>query len=199
MLELTRRMTSSRTHLVRIAGAYIDEEGFIDGTFNKNFLNLTGDDRKHALEIAKTIPYAKSNSELVEYELSQDAMKSGSIWQLLYAIRQCEMKNDALLLNLYEMLSESITPGNQYAIYVYQGIYDVTVKASDKELLEGSNEVYSYLLCAICPVHGDYETDLPVSGFLWPAFKNRSTDMKNVNVLELDKSISSELKEFLSL
>lgn len=32
MLELTRRMTVSRNCFSRIAGAYMDEEGFIDGT-----------------------------------------------------------------------------------------------------------------------------------------------------------------------
>ena len=32
MLELTRRMTDTRTHLVRVAGAYMDEEGCVDGT-----------------------------------------------------------------------------------------------------------------------------------------------------------------------
>ena len=29
MLELTRRMTSSRSHIMRLAGAYIDEEGYV--------------------------------------------------------------------------------------------------------------------------------------------------------------------------
>ena len=37
MLELTRRMTVSRNCFSRIAGAYMDEEGFIDGTFHTNF------------------------------------------------------------------------------------------------------------------------------------------------------------------
>ncbi len=46
MLELTRRMTSARSNLVRIAGAYIDEEGYIDGTFNTSFLSLQGAEKK---------------------------------------------------------------------------------------------------------------------------------------------------------
>ena len=37
MLELTRRMTLKRNCFDRIAGAYLDEEGFVDGTFNKHF------------------------------------------------------------------------------------------------------------------------------------------------------------------
>ena len=41
MLELTRRMTVKRHCFSRIAGAYMDEEGFVDGTFNTHFLNLT--------------------------------------------------------------------------------------------------------------------------------------------------------------
>ena len=36
MLELTRRMTISRTAMTRIAGCYMDKEGFVDGTFNTN-------------------------------------------------------------------------------------------------------------------------------------------------------------------
>lgn len=41
MLELTRRMTLKRNCFTRIAGAYLDEEGFVDGTFNTKFLKLT--------------------------------------------------------------------------------------------------------------------------------------------------------------
>ncbi|MFR5732867.1 MAG: adenosine deaminase [Clostridium sp.] len=37
MLELTRRMTPARSSVGRIAGAYFDEEGYVDGTFNTNF------------------------------------------------------------------------------------------------------------------------------------------------------------------
>ena len=39
MLELTRRMTPARASVGRIAGAYFDEEGYVDGTFNTNFLS----------------------------------------------------------------------------------------------------------------------------------------------------------------
>lgn len=47
MLELTRRMTPARSHIDRIAGAYYDAEGYIDGTFNTHFLKLsTAEKRK---------------------------------------------------------------------------------------------------------------------------------------------------------
>lgn len=64
MLELTRRMTVSRNCFSRIAGAYMDEEGFIDGTFNTHFLKLSGSEKEKNLNIAKTVPYSNTNVNL---------------------------------------------------------------------------------------------------------------------------------------
>lgn len=52
MLELTRRMTIKRNCFSRIAGAYMDEEGFVDGTFNTHFLKLSASDQTRNLAIA---------------------------------------------------------------------------------------------------------------------------------------------------
>lgn len=41
MLELTRRMTPSRTSFTRVAGGYMEPDGEIDESFNVNFLNLS--------------------------------------------------------------------------------------------------------------------------------------------------------------
>ena len=40
MLELTRRMTSARTSMTRVAGCYIDRDGEFDGSFNTALLEL---------------------------------------------------------------------------------------------------------------------------------------------------------------
>lgn len=45
MLELTRRMTLSRTSFTRIAGCYVDRDGDFDGSFNINFLKLSAAER----------------------------------------------------------------------------------------------------------------------------------------------------------
>lgn len=187
MLELTRRMTSARTHLVRLAGAYMDDEGYLDGNFNVHFLKLSGSEKAKCINIAKTIPYAPTNTNLKEYRLPAGAMKSGSIWQLLYALMDCELKNDALLMNFYEMLGEQLPTGHTYAIYIYLGVYDVPVKAADKERVGESEEVYTYLLGAVCPTDDEQNVGQPTCGFLWPAFKNRSSDLSYVNIFQADE------------
>lgn len=197
MLELTRRMTASRSHLVRLAGAYMDEEGYVDGTFHTNFLNLKGQEKQMCLEIAKAVLFSKTNEELRDYRIP--GMKPGSIWQLLYALRECELKNDALLLNLYEIISDYYPKGQPYSIYVYYGCYDVPVKATDKERLDESEEVYRYLITAISPLEGEDKPGIPNYGFLYPAFTGRSTDLEHVNVFQRDGLKASPMMGLLGL
>ena len=149
MLELTRRMTIARNCFNRVAGAYMDEEGFIDGSFNTHFLKLSPADKEKQLAIAKAIPYAKTNEQLKNYRIESKQKKPGSIWHLLTALRDCELKNDALLYSLYEYIGERYFVDKSYAIEVFCGNYDVPVKGVDKENQWESEEVYRLSLIHI--------------------------------------------------
>ncbi|BFL48305.1 DUF4317 family protein [Lactonifactor longoviformis] len=186
MLELTRRMTVKRNCFSRIAGAYIDEEGYIDGTFNTNFLKLSPSDQAANLQIAKAIPFANTNVNIKEYGFTEEAKGSGDLWQLFMGLKSCELKNDALLDTFYDFVSERYKSDRPYAVYLFFGAYDVPLKANDKEALWDSEEIYSFLIGAICPVHGEYEAEAPESGFLFPAFKNRSGDEYHINIYHAD-------------
>ena len=148
MLELTRRMTPARTSFTRIAGCYVDADGDFDGSFNINFLKLSPSEKTKNLAIAKTIPFAETNTKLKKYEIQPENQKAGSMWQLLMALRDCELKNDALMDTLYDIIMENIRITTPYAIYVFHDNYDIPAKATDKERLGESEEMFSYLICA---------------------------------------------------
>lgn len=186
MLELTRRMTLKRNCFSRIAGAYLDEEGFVDGTFNKHFQNLSAKDQQMNLNLAKAIPFSDTNVQLREYSFAEAGRKPGSIWQLLMALKECGLKNDAMLDILYEEFGKRYRADGAYAIYFFYGSYDVPLKAGDKESLWESEEVYQFIICAVCPVSGDYEPGEPECGFLFPAFKDRSSDIHRIDVFQAD-------------
>lgn len=186
MLELTRRMTLKRTSMTRIAGSYIDADGFIDGTFNTSFLKLSAKDREKNLAIAKYIPFSDTNKELKQFKFSKEAMKTGGIWQLLMGIKTSGLKNDALLDTFYELVGEIYKTNHDYAVYLFHDRYDVPVKASDHERVGESEEVYEYIICTICPVTGDYEAGKPECGFIFPAFTDRSADINHVNIYQAD-------------
>lgn len=187
MLELTRRMTISRNCFDRIAGAYFDEEGYIDGTFNTNFLKLSPRDKTAYLAIAKSIPFSETNVNLTGYQFEKEETTPGSIWQMLMAIRECELKNDALLDIFYDVLGERYPKGEPFAIYLFHGNYDVPLKLGTGYEKEESEEIYSFLICAVCPYQGDYEPEMPQWGFLFPAFTNRSSDISCISVYHADK------------
>lgn len=182
MLELTRRMTIARNCFGRIAGAYMDEEGFVDGTFNTHFQKLSGADKTKNLRIAKAVVFSGTNTELKNHRFGPENRKPGSVWQMLMALRECELKNDALLLTFYEYIGERYQPGHSYGIYVFQGSYDIPLKGSDKVQQRESEEVYRFLICSVCPVGGDYEAGEPEWGFLFPAFCDRAADVSGINL-----------------
>ena len=173
MLELTRRMTLARSSIGRIAGAYFDEEGYVDGTFNTNFLKLSVPERTKNLNLAKSVLFSSTNEQLKEYRIPDGARKPGGLWQLLNAIKKDGMKNDASL-DLF------------YAVFLFHGRYDVPVKGSDKEWLEGSEEIYEYLILTVSPLAGEYEPGEAEFGFLYPAFKERGAALNFVNIFEKD-------------
>ena len=180
MLELTRRMTPARTSFTRIAGCYVDADGDFDGS-------------------AKTIPFAETNTKLKKYEIQPENQKAGSMWQLLMALRDCELKNDALMDTLYDIIMENIRITTPYAIYVFHDNYDIPAKATDKERLGESEEMFPYLICAICPLVGEYEPGFPTTGFLFPAFTDRSGDLNHINIYGITEKKREELGRLISL
>lgn len=199
MLELTRRMTPARSSVSRIAGAYYEEEGYVDGTFNTHFLKLSPAERTKHLNHAKVMLLSETNEELKEYKISQTEKKPGSIWQLLDGIKESALKNDAFLDIFYELVGENLKPGCPFACFVYYGQYDIPVKGQDKEWMEGSEEVYTYLICTLSPLEGEYEPGNPAAGFLYPAFRERTGNDEYVNVFDNGGGLSRELAQVLMI
>lgn len=188
MLELTRRMTPKRSSMTRIAGSYMDADGFVDGTFNTNFLKLSDREKEKNLAVAKAVPFSRTNEELVRYELPGTAIRPGSIWQLIMGMKTCGLKNDALMETFYELVGECYQTDWDYAVFVFHDRYDIPVKAADHERVGESEEVYEYLICTICPLTGDYEPGKPECGFLFPSFSDRSQDQEHVDIYQSEES-----------
>ena len=200
MLELTRRMTLSRTSFTRIAGCYVDRDGDFEGSFNTNFLKLSAPERTKKLKLAKAIPFSPTNVNLKKYEFREGARKPGSMWQLLMAMNECGLKNDALMDTFYDVVMENYKTNSAYAILVFHDRYDIPAKTSDRERLWESEEVFEYMICAVCPMAGEYEPTKPECGFLFPAFTDRSGDLNHIAVFQAEADRPhDELLEILGI
>lgn len=186
MLELTRRMTPARNCFDRIAGAYIDDLGEVDESFNVHFGKLSGSEKAKNLALAKAVPFSETNLQLKEYTFPEAMKGKNSMWQLLVTMQQCGLKNDALMEVFYEQIADGYPVDYSFAVYVFHGVYDVPLKAKDKESLWESEEVYDFIVCILSPLKGEYELDEPVFGFLYPAFSDRSADKNKINIFHAD-------------
>ena len=131
MLALTRRMNVKRTSITRIAGAYIDREGFVDGTFNTRFLKLSAPERARNLAIAKAIPFAETNLSLKRYVIPQEKRGEGTLWQLLMGARSAGLENDALLDIFYEGAAARYRPGPDYGVFFFHDRSGLPGEAAD--------------------------------------------------------------------
>ena len=188
MLELTRRMTPSRTCFSRIAGCYLDEEGYEDGTFNIHFLKLDGAEKKKNLEIARTIPFSETNVQLKDYAFRKPQPGRDPVRMLLQGMLGTELKDDGLNSIFYEIAAEQYKAAGPYAIYLFYGAYDVPRKGTDKQRQDESEIVYRFIVGAFCPLAGEYEPGDPDYGFLYPAFSDRCPDDSAVQIFDRDPS-----------
>ena len=68
--------------------------------------------------------------------------------------------------------------------FLWLGYYYFLFKAADHESLWESEEIYEYIICAICPVSGDYEPGKPECGFIFPAFNSRTEDPDYIDIYQ---------------
>lgn len=186
MLELTRRMTVKSNCFSRIVGAYYDNEGFVDGTFNTHFLKLTEVERDKNLKICKAVPFAETNVELKEVKIPDSALRPGTAVHFFKNAIDTEFKNDALFDAFYDYFGENFKLAKEYALYFFLGNYDIPLKGSDKAEQWESEEVFRFLIGVVCPVNKDYDPDEPVCGFMYPAYKDKGAYENLINVYNGD-------------
>lgn len=217
ILELKRRMTKTNCTFTRMCGCYVNAEKEIVLTFNENFLNLGEDELHKYLEIAtKTLSGTRGNN-LLELTFPKEQEEAGGKQQFLMGLKESKLKNDELSQTFYRLVIDNYDYAGNYLIILFHDVYDVMAKTSDNRTLDESEEVYEYLLGAVCPVTlskaalGYIETEnrigprmrdwvvgVPDAGFVFPAFTGRSTDIHSVMFYTRDtKEPHDEFMEFV--
>ena len=74
-------------------------------------------------------------------------------------------------------------------MHIFHGVYDIPVKASDKERLGESEEIYDFLICTISPLIEEYEPGKPDFGFLIPAFSDRSALINGIDIFNRNPEV----------
>ena len=123
-------------------------------------------------------------------EFSLDQEETGTPHDLLMQLNASALEDNGLLDKFYDAVIAGYDTAENYLIVTIHADYDVPGKAKDNsEMFDASEEVYSYILSAVCPVSlakpalafdaeantfrdriRDRIVAAPVFGFLFPAF-----------------------------
>ncbi|WP_173472187.1 DUF4317 domain-containing protein [Eubacterium ruminantium] len=180
----------------RLAGCYVNGEKQKAKTFSDTFLNIPEEEMYKYLEIFRKTLSGTPGKNLVDMSFSgnSEAGDKGKI--LLEKIRKSELKEENLLEEFYDKIIADYNYVGSYLILLIYQAYDVPGVSTDGLLMDdASDEVYSYILCSICPMKLTkpglgfdddlreihtlkqvFAVELPENGFLYPAFNDRSSD-----------------------
>lgn len=216
--EIRRQYTPDRCTITRICGCYVDAEKNIKTQMKESFLSLPEEDAFKYLDIFKKTLSGTVGKNLINLDYPLEEERTGGRQEFLLNLRNSRLKDDALIEAFYNQIIEHFAYGENYYIILIHVDYDVPGRASDgTEMYDASDNVYSYLLCSICPVHlskpglgyntdtnrienriQDWVVEPPMKGFLFPAFNERYTDIHSMvyytkNAAELQEDFLREM------
>ena len=199
VMELKRRLKKDQCTFTKMCGCYVNGNKEKILTFQETFLNLEEEEFYKYLEIARKVLSGTVGNNLLELSFPLEEEEPGHRQHSLVAIRADGLKNTELVDILYDQIIQYYDFVGNYLILLFHDAYDVMTKTSDGISVDESEEVFEYILCAICPVElskpglgylegenrigsriRDWVVGVPEQGFIFPAFTDRSTDIHSV-------------------
>ena len=215
VLELKRRFKKEAATFTRVCGCYVDGNHNKVCKFGNTFLNLEEDEFYKYLEIANKALSGTIGNNLLELKFPIEEEEVGGRQHILMALRASKLEDENLLDTFYDLVIDTYDHAGNYLIVLFHDAYDVMSRTSDNNNLDESEEVYEYLVCAICPVDlskpglgfleeehrigprvRDWVVGAVDTAFLFPAFNDRSTDIHST--LFYTKNTKEPHSEFMA-
>ena len=187
--------------LNRILTAFVDAESNILCHKVHATSTMTVEDRDVYDETLKKVLSTSVGKKFIEYAFPDEAYHEGHAQNILYKLLSSELKDDAICTDYLNHIANNMDYTGPYTIITAYCTYSVRKKNKNDEIDEFNDEVYNYILTAICPASTSSDgfvfdredndiikklnTELiidksPTDGFLFPSFSNRSSDINHI-------------------
>lgn len=199
ILELKKRLKKDHCTFTKMCGCYVNGEKNIILNFRETFLNLDEDEYFKYLEIAKKVMSGTIGNNILELNFPLNDYLVNERQVSLMQLKNSQLKDDELLNDFYKLVIDNYDYTGNFLILLFHDAYDVITKTKDNLKVDESEEVYEYILCAVCPVSlsvpglryfeeenqikariRDWVVEAPANGFVFPAFIDRSSDVNSV-------------------
>ena len=196
--ELRRRWKPDKNAISRIYGCFVNSNKEIVTDLDESLGRMTQEEAEKYLSLLKKTLSGALGKNLIDIVFSNQQVMTGEEHRMLMDLRTSGAKDARVRQAFYQKVIQSLDMGeSNYLLLLASDSYDVPRRNHDSLRAEGSDEVFSYILCAVCPVKtgktelgyfsGDNEFHCAASqtvvapelGFLFPAFDNRSANIYN--------------------
>ena len=197
--EIRRHLRRDRSNMTAIYGCFVNDNKEIIAEYRASTGIMSENESDKYYAILRKALSGAVGKNLIDLTFKTSQVAGSPEHKLLMDLRECKLQDDGLRQSLYQKMMESIVMEGNYLILLGCDTYDVPFKSKDDfQQNDSSDESYTYLICAVCPVKQtkpnlhyvpeektfhDGAMNQPVSapevGFLFPAFDNRSTNIYN--------------------
>lgn len=198
--EIKRTLKADKCCIDKVCACYVTPDKEKTTIPVNAFAALSDEEMEQYLGIFKKSLSGSVGKQLHGLEFPLDAEKDGGSQKLLYDLNKSGLSDTDKVEELFDKIIECYESDDYYCILIMHSNYDVMTKSSDDADL-GSDEVYSHIICSICPTNlskaalsynqddnklEDSERawviDMPKCAFLFPSFNDRTTDIHEVLV-----------------
>ena len=211
--EIRRHLRRDRSNITKIYGCFVNDNREIITEFSQSTGMMPENEGDKYFALFKRVLSGSVGKNLIDLSFKTAQVAQGAPeHKLLMDLRECKLSDDELLHGFFQKIIDTVALEGNYLILIGRDSYDVPFKGKDDiSDADKSEEVYTYLICAICPVKQtkanlhyvpeeklfhDGAMNQPVSapalGFLFPAFDNRSTNIYNALYYTHDIKVSQD-------
>ena len=198
--ELRRRLKPDKNAITKIYGCYVNSNKQVISYLDASLGVMPQDEAEKYLTLLRRTLTGQLQKNLIDIVFSTRQVADSEEHRLLSALRQTELKDEQVRRQFYDQVIQALDMDERnYLILLAHDTYDVPYRGrDDQDQADASDQVFSYVLCAICPVK-DSKAELgyfpgenefhsrsagqvvapPELGFLFPAFDNRSANLYN--------------------
>lgn len=214
--EIRRRQRRDRSNMTKIYGCYVNDKKEIITEFSRSTGIMSENEAEKYFGLLRRTLGGTLGKNLLDITFRTAQVADSPEHKLLMGLRGEGLANEENRTAFYNQVIQSLTLEGSYLILLGTDSYDVPFKSHDGDIqADNSNEMFTYVLCAICPVKQTkavlhYEPEsrefcdgnmmnavaAPEVGFLFPAFDNRGTNI--YNALYFNRSAKDNHEAFVS-
>lgn len=210
--EIKRRFRPERSNIPKIVGCFVNSNKEIVYRISQSLALTDPSVSEKLLSTMKKTLSGSLGTNLTDIAFSTKDVADGEKHKLLMRLRESRLDDAEALESFYKAAIDGIKCEGNFVLLLASDIYDVPTKSSDG-LAEESFSVFSYVVCAVCPLKQPaealsfHESDKsfhyvdaaallcpPMLGFMFPAFDDRTANI--YNALLYTKSLEQSHAEF---